>query len=127
MKRYTDRRSLLKNAAIGAGTVAAAAMPAPAVAQTMADVKWRMTTSWPKSLDTLYGACEFMARRVADLSENRFQLQVFASGEIVPGLQALDAVQTLRERLLVGALDVPVRRGRRLSRRRQIRPPRWRS
>jgi TRAP-type mannitol/chloroaromatic compound transport system substrate-binding protein len=94
MKRYTDRRSLLKNAVIGAGSVAAAAMPAPAVAQTMPDVKWRMTTSWPKSLDTLYGACEFMARRVADLSENKFQLQVFASGEIVPGLQALDAVQT---------------------------------
>jgi TRAP-type mannitol/chloroaromatic compound transport system substrate-binding protein len=92
MKRYTDRRSMLKR--IGAGTAASAAIAAPALAQTAPDVKWRMTTSWPKSLDTLYGGCEFMARRVAELSENRFQLQVFAGGEIVPGLQVLDAVQS---------------------------------
>jgi TRAP-type mannitol/chloroaromatic compound transport system substrate-binding protein len=52
-----------------------------------------MTASWPKSLDTLYGGCEFLARRVAELSNNKFQIQVFAAGEIVPGLQVLDAVQ----------------------------------
>src|SRR5947209_17059293 len=52
-----------------------------------------MATSWPKSLDTLYGGCEYFAKRVAEMSDNKFQIQVFAAGEIVPGLQVLDAVQ----------------------------------
>ena len=59
----------------------------------MPEVKWRMTTSWPKSLDTLYGGCEYFAKRVAEITDNKFQIQVFAAGEIVPGLQVLDAVQ----------------------------------
>lgn len=50
-----------------------------------------MTASWPKSLDTLWGGCEFMAKAVAEATDNKFQLQTFAAGEIVPGLQALDA------------------------------------
>ena len=41
----------------------------------------------------MYGGCEFFARRVSELSDNKFQIQVFAAGEIVPGLQVLDAVQ----------------------------------
>jgi TRAP-type mannitol/chloroaromatic compound transport system substrate-binding protein len=52
-----------------------------------------MPTSWPKSLDTLYGGCEYFAKRIAEMSDNKFQIQVFAAGEIVPGLQVLDAVQ----------------------------------
>jgi TRAP-type mannitol/chloroaromatic compound transport system substrate-binding protein len=52
-----------------------------------------MTVSWPKSLDTLYGGCEFLSKRVAEMSDNKFQIQVFAAGELVPGLQVLDAVQ----------------------------------
>src|SRR5260370_17524612 len=58
----------------------------------MPEVKWRYATSWPKSLDTLYGGCEFFCKRVADVTDNRFQIQSFAAGEIVPGLQVLDAV-----------------------------------
>jgi len=49
-------------------------------------------TSWPKSLDTLYGGCEFFSQRVAEITDNRFQIQPFAGGELVPGLQVLDAV-----------------------------------
>jgi TRAP-type mannitol/chloroaromatic compound transport system substrate-binding protein len=49
--------------------------------------------SWPKSLDTLYGGNEFFVKRMAELTDNRFQIQLFAAGEIVPGLQVLDAVQ----------------------------------
>jgi len=86
----TNRRSFLKSAALGGAT---AAIAAPALAQSSPDIKWRMTASWPKSLDTLYGGCEFFARRVAEMSDNKFQIQVFAAGEIVPGLQVLDAVQ----------------------------------
>ena len=52
-----------------------------------------MATSWPKSLDTLYGGCEYFGKRVAEITDNKFQIQVFAAGEIVPGLQVLDAVQ----------------------------------
>ena len=50
-------------------------------------------SSYPKSLDTLYGAAEAFAKAVAEASDNKFQIQVFAAGEIVPGLQAADAVQ----------------------------------
>jgi len=85
------RREFLK--ATGLGAVASAAVAAPAIAQSMPEVKWRMTASWPKSLDTLYGGCEYFSKRVAEITDNRFQIQVFAAGEIVPGLQVLDAVQ----------------------------------
>jgi TRAP-type mannitol/chloroaromatic compound transport system substrate-binding protein len=92
MKRL-DRRNLLKASAAGGAALATAALAAPALAQAAPDVKWRMTVSWPKSLDTLYGGCEFLAKRVAEMSDNKFQIQVFAAGELVPGLQVLDAVQ----------------------------------
>src|SRR5438477_1356765 len=85
------RREFLKSA--GVGLAASTAVAAPAIAQSMPDVKWRMATSWPKSLDTLYGGCEYFAKRVAEITDNKFQIQVFAAGEIVPGLQVLDAVQ----------------------------------
>ena len=88
--KQTNRRSFLKSAALGGAT---AAIATPALAQSSPEIKWRMTASWPKSLDTLYGGCEFFARRVAELSDNKFQIQPFAAGEIVPGLQVLDAVQ----------------------------------
>jgi len=84
------RRDFLKTA--GAG-LAATAVAAPAIAQSMPELKWRLTASWPKSLDTLYGGCEYFAKRVAEITDNKFQIQVFAAGEIVPGLQVLDAVQ----------------------------------
>jgi TRAP-type mannitol/chloroaromatic compound transport system substrate-binding protein len=83
------RRNFLT--ATGAG-LAAAAVAAPAVAQSAPEVKWRLTSSFPKSLDTIYGGAETIAKQVAELTDNRFQIQVFAAGEIVPGLQALDAV-----------------------------------
>ena len=82
------RREFLKAAGLG---VAGGAIAAPATAQSMPEIKWRMTASWPKSLDTLWGACELMAKAVAEATDNKFQLQTFAAGEIVPGLQALDA------------------------------------
>jgi len=85
-----NRRRFLTAAAAGAG-MSSVAMPA--VAQSMPQVKWRLATSWPKSLLTLYGSCEVFAKRVAEATDNRFQLQVFAAGEIVPGLAVLDAVQ----------------------------------
>jgi TRAP-type mannitol/chloroaromatic compound transport system substrate-binding protein len=89
----TTRRSLIKAGAAGGTAMAVSALAAPAIAQSAPEVKWRMTVSWPKSLDTLYGGCDFLAKRVAEMTDNKFQLQVFAAGELVPALQVLDAVQ----------------------------------
>jgi TRAP-type mannitol/chloroaromatic compound transport system substrate-binding protein len=85
------RRQFIKTAGLG---IAASAVAAPAIAQSMPEIKWRMTCSWPKSLDTLYGAAELMAKNVAEATDNKFQIQVFAGGEIVPALQALDAASS---------------------------------
>jgi TRAP-type mannitol/chloroaromatic compound transport system substrate-binding protein len=84
------RRLFLKAAGIGA---AASAVAAPAIAQSMPEIKWRMASSFPKSLDTLFGAADFMCKRIAEATDNKFQIRLFAGGEIVPGLQVLDAVQ----------------------------------
>ncbi len=56
-------------------------------------VRWRMATSWPHSLDTIYGGAETISRRVNELSGGNFQIKPYASGELVPGLEVLDAVQ----------------------------------
>jgi TRAP-type mannitol/chloroaromatic compound transport system substrate-binding protein len=84
------RRQFLQAAGAGLG---AAAVARPAIAQSMPELKWRLTSSFPKSLDTLYGAAEIFAKAVAEATDRKFQIQVFAGGEIVPGLQAADAVQ----------------------------------
>ncbi|MEW6122745.1 MAG: TRAP transporter substrate-binding protein [Pseudomonadota bacterium] len=79
--------------AAGAGVAASTAVAMPAIAQSAPEVKWRCTSSFPKSLDTIYGAAELMAKTVSEATDGKFQIQVFAAGEIVPGLQALDATQ----------------------------------
>jgi TRAP-type mannitol/chloroaromatic compound transport system substrate-binding protein len=85
-----ERRSFLKNA--GAG-LAAGTLAAPAIAQSLPAVKWRCTSSFPKSLDTIHGGADVMANRVKALTDGKFQIQVFAPGEIAPALQALDVTQ----------------------------------
>ena len=86
------RRSFLRRTAAGVG-VAAGAVAAPAIAQSQPSIQWRLAASWPKSLDTLYGAAEQVAKRVAEVTDGKFQIRTFAAGEIVPALQVLDAVQ----------------------------------
>ena len=85
-----ERRSFLKKAAVG---VAAGSVAAPAIAQSLPTVQWRLAASWPKSLDTLFGGAELVARRVSEMTDGKFQIRTFAGGEIVPALQVLDAVQ----------------------------------
>src|ERR1700737_1023723 len=82
------RRDFLKVSATGA---AVAAVASPAIAQSSPEIKWRMPSSFPKSLDTLYGGSEYFTKQVAEMTDNKFQIQLFSAGEIVPGLQALDA------------------------------------
>jgi TRAP-type mannitol/chloroaromatic compound transport system substrate-binding protein len=84
------RRDFLKAAGVGA---AASTIAAPAIAQSMPTIKWRMPTSWPKSLDTIFGGADMMAKAVGEATDNKFQIQIFAAGEIIPALQVVDAVQ----------------------------------
>src|SRR5262249_26988677 len=56
-------------------------------------ITWRMATSWSKSLDTLFGGAEQICKRVGEITDGKFQIRAFAAGEIVPGLQVLDAAQ----------------------------------
>ena len=89
-----QRRSFLKKAGLG---LAAGAAAAPAIVNAQAaglpTVSWRMAGSWSKSLDTLYGGMERISKRVAAATGGKFTIKVFAGGEIVSGLQVLDAVQ----------------------------------
>jgi len=84
------RRAFLKNAAAG---IAASTVAAPAMAQSGATVNWRLASSFPKSLDTIYGAAEVLSRRVAAATNGKFNIKVFAGGEIVPPFSVVDAVQ----------------------------------
>src|SRR5918993_46888 len=90
LNEMTKRRNVLAGTAAVAAA-AASSFPKPAIAQSAPELKWRLTSSFPKSLDTIYGAGERFAQAVAGMTDNKFQIQVFAAGEIVPGLQALDA------------------------------------
>jgi len=90
-----ERRKFLGGAAAGAAAVAslASSFPKPALADPQPEVRWRMASSFPKSLDTLFEGAGIISKRVAAATDNRFQIRTFAAGEIVPGLQVLDAVQ----------------------------------
>lgn len=86
-----ERRSFITQAAVAG---AATTLAAPAIAQAQPSIKWRLASSFPKSLDTVFGAAETFSKRVAQLTGGKFEIRVFAGGEIVPGLQVMDAVQT---------------------------------
>jgi TRAP-type mannitol/chloroaromatic compound transport system substrate-binding protein len=93
-----ERRSFLKKAGVGlaagvAATPGLSQAQAPAPSAGMPTITWRMPSSFPKSLDTLYGGAEFVCKRVAEITDGKFQIRPFAAGEIVPALQVLDAVQ----------------------------------
>ena len=92
MPHSPSRRGLIKGAGL-ATAAAASTLAAPAIAQTLPTLRWRLTSSYPKSLDTIYGAATLLSKYVGEATDGRFTIDVFAAGEIVPGLQALDAVQ----------------------------------
>ena len=85
-----ERRKFLKGAGM-AGVLAAGV--APAVVSGAETVRWRLTSSFPKSLDTIHGASETLSKRVSASTGGKFKIQVFPAGEIAPGLQALDVTQ----------------------------------
>src|SRR6478735_11156187 len=77
-----ERRKFLGSTAV-AGMASALAASAHAQA-TAAPVKWRMSTSWPKSLDTIYGSADQLCKRVGELTDGAFEIRAFAGGELVP-------------------------------------------
>ena len=85
-----QRRKFLKQAATGAAG-AAAVTAAPAVLARKR-IRWRMATSWPKALDTIYGGAQTVADRVKAMSGGQFEIIPYAGGEIVGGLEVFDAV-----------------------------------
>src|SRR5260221_465559 len=62
------RREFLKATSLGIG---ASAIAAPAIAQSMPELKWRMPTSWPKSLDTIYGGADTFAKAVGEATDGK--------------------------------------------------------
>jgi len=85
-----DRRSFLRTSAIGAGAAVASSLAAPAIAQ--GRITWRMVTTWPKNFPGLGVGAQRLADRITAASGGQLTVQVFSAGEMVPALQALDAV-----------------------------------
>jgi TRAP-type mannitol/chloroaromatic compound transport system substrate-binding protein len=83
------RRQFIAAASTGA---AAFAIAKPALAQAAPEVKWRLTSSFPETLDTIFGASNVLAQTVSEATDGKFQIEVAAAGKIVPGLKAQDAV-----------------------------------
>lgn len=84
-----DRRSVIKNAGI-AGILAAGAAPA---VHAQATIRWRLASSFPKSLDTIHGAADTFAKAVKAMSGGKFEISVHAAGEIMPAFGVVDGVQ----------------------------------
>jgi len=90
MSSSVERRSFIRQAGI-AGVLSAGVAPALVHAQT--NLRWRLASSFPKSLDTIHGAADVFAKKVNDLSGGKFQISVHAAGELVPPFGVVDAVQ----------------------------------
>ncbi len=92
-----DRRSFITKAGFaGVGAVAASTLAAPAIAQ--GNQTWRMVTTWPKNFPGLGVGAQRLADRITAMSGGRLTIQLYAAGELVPPLQALDAVIEVRPR-----------------------------
>jgi TRAP-type mannitol/chloroaromatic compound transport system substrate-binding protein len=89
--RFMDRRKFIAGTGGVAGILAASV--APAVHGQSASIRWRLASSYPKALDTLYGAAEVFAKKVGELSGGKFVISTHAAGELMPAFGILDGVQ----------------------------------
>ncbi|MEJ6002385.1 TRAP transporter substrate-binding protein [Paucibacter soli] len=85
-----ERRSFVRQAGL-AGVLAAGA--APAIVQAQANIRWRLASSFPKSLDTIFGAADVFAKKVSEMTGGKFQISVHAGGELMPPFGVVDAVK----------------------------------
>jgi len=88
-----ERRKFLVTGAASAGVAATLAAPALAQTGTRPDVRWRLASSYPRTLTAIYGAMEMVTKRVSELTDGHFKISLHAAGELAPALQVLDAVQ----------------------------------
>jgi TRAP-type mannitol/chloroaromatic compound transport system substrate-binding protein len=88
-RTHMDRRSLIKNAGL-AGILAAGVAPA---VHAQATIRWRLASSFPKSLDTIFGAADVFAKQVKAMSGGKFEVSVHAAGELMPAFGVVDGVQ----------------------------------
>jgi TRAP-type mannitol/chloroaromatic compound transport system substrate-binding protein len=86
-----ERRSFIHKATVGAAATAAV-VAAPAV-RAQATIRWRLASSFPKSLDTIYGGAEVFAKQVKDATGGKFEISVHQAGELVPAFGVVDAIQ----------------------------------
>ena len=77
-------------AATGVAAVAASSLAAPAVAADRVDIA--MVTTWPRDFPGLGTGAQRFAQRLTDMSDGRFQVQYFASGERVKAFDSFDEV-----------------------------------
>ena len=85
-----ERRSFVRGAGM-AGILAAGAAPAIVHAQTT--IRWRLASSFPKSLDTLFGVADVFAKHVSDMTGGKFVISTHAAGELMPAFGVVDGVQ----------------------------------
>jgi TRAP-type mannitol/chloroaromatic compound transport system substrate-binding protein len=72
----------------------APAAAAPAVVGPAQSFEWNLATSWPKSLDTIFGGAEYFAQRVGAMTGGKFKITPRPAGDPqgAPGTQVLDVV-----------------------------------
>src|SRR5438309_9248909 len=85
-----QRRSFIRNTGV-AGVLAAGA--APAIVNAQAAIRWRIASSFPRSLDTIFGAAEVFAKKMGDMSGGKLQISTHAAGELMPAFGVVDGVQ----------------------------------
>lgn len=88
-----ERRSFLKKASVGLGG-GAAITGAPYVMAQSPTIRWRLASSFPKSLDTIYGTAEIFSKMVSAATNGKFQISVHPANEIVPAFGVVDALQS---------------------------------
>ena len=56
--------------------------------------RWKMVTTWPPNFPVLGEGCTLFANWVRELSGGRMDIRVYGGGELVPPLEAFDAVRS---------------------------------
>lgn len=84
-----DRRSLVKHVGM-AGVLAAGIAPA---VQSQEVQRWRLVTSFPKVLDTIYGGAEKFAQSLRLMSGGQIEVSVHSAGDLMPAFGVMEGVQ----------------------------------
>jgi TRAP-type mannitol/chloroaromatic compound transport system substrate-binding protein len=100
--KMMERRQFLKMASMGAlGAAALAACSSgdadvdeAAGDSSLPEMEWEIATSWPTSLDTIFGGAQTFADRVSAMTGGRFMMTAQPGGEVVPALEILQNVET---------------------------------